>query len=91
MIYIILNPPTCSSSSSFNYSPAGHVITGDVNIVENEYLRSLILKGPKFREPRSFNWRQNVISIMNPVEDYARRWVKYETKNLMPYQNGFKV
>ena len=78
---IILNPPTCSCSS-FNYSPAGHVITGDVNIVENEDLRSLISKGPKFREPRSFNWRQNFISIMNSVEDYARRWVKYEKEEL---------
>ena len=49
------NPLKCSCSSSpFNYSPAGHIITGDVNIVQNEDLRSLILKGPKFREPRSF-------------------------------------
>ena len=78
---IILNPPTCS------YSPAGHVITGDVNIVENEDLRSLIFKGHKFIEPRSFNWRQNFISIMNSVEDYARRWVKHEKEE----QNGLKV
>ena len=63
-------------------SRAGHVITGDVNIVENEDLRSLISKRPKFREPRSFNWRQNFISIMNSVEDYARRWVKYEKEEL---------
>ena len=55
--HLILNPPTCScSSSSFKYSPAGHIITGDVDIVENEDLKSIILKGPKFREPRSFNW-----------------------------------
>jgi hypothetical protein len=43
------NPLTCSCSSSpSNYQPAGHVITGDVNIVRNEELKSLILKGPKF-------------------------------------------
>ena len=48
--HLLLNPPTCSCSSSpFNYQPAGHVITGDVNIVKNEELKSLILKGPKFR------------------------------------------
>ena len=27
-------------------------------------------------------WRQNFISIMNSVEDYARRWVKYEKEEL---------
>jgi hypothetical protein len=55
--HLLQNPPTCSySSSPFNYQPAGHVITGDDNIVRNEELKLLILKGPKFREPRSFKW-----------------------------------
>jgi hypothetical protein len=31
--------------------------------------RSLILKGPKFREPRSFKWWQNFVSIMDSVEE----------------------
>jgi hypothetical protein len=73
--HLIVNPPTCSCClSPFNYSLAGHAITGDVNIVENEDLKSFIQKGPKFRKPRSFNWRQNFISIMYAVEDvfYAR-------------------
>jgi hypothetical protein len=43
-----------------------------VDIVENEDLKSLIRKGPKFREPRSFIWRQKFVSIMNAVEDYAK-------------------
>jgi hypothetical protein len=43
------NPPKYSCSSSpFNYSHAGHIITGDVNIVQNKDPRSVILKGPKF-------------------------------------------
>jgi hypothetical protein len=36
------------------------------------------LKGPKFREPRSFKFQQNFISIMDSVEDYARWWAKSE-------------
>ncbi|XP_056012425.1 uncharacterized protein LOC125681516 [Ostrea edulis] len=80
---LIRNPPTCScSSSSFNYSPVGHAITGEVDIVKNKDLKSLILKGPKYREPQSFNWRQNFISIMSSVKDYARRWAKYEKEEL---------
>jgi hypothetical protein len=73
----------CSCSSSpFNYHIAGHVITGDVNIVTNEELRLLIFKGPKFRESLSFKWQQNFISIKDSVEDYARRWAKSEKEEL---------
>jgi hypothetical protein len=64
--------------SPFNYSPAGHNITGDVNAIQNEDLRSLILKGSKFREPRSFKWQQNFMSIMDSVEEYAIHWTKSE-------------
>ena len=85
------NPPKCSCSSSpFNYSPAGHIITGDVNIVQNEDLRSLILKGPKFREPRSFKWRQNFVSIMDSVEEYTRRWTKSEGEELDTFTEWIK-
>ena len=81
--HLTLNPLMCSCSSSpFNYSPAGHIISGDVDVVENEDLKSLIRKGPKFREPRSFNWRQNFVSIMNAVEDYAKRWAKRENEEV---------
>jgi hypothetical protein len=67
-----IDPPTCSCSLfPFNYSPAGHIITGDVDIVKNDDLKSLVRKAPKFREPRSFYWRQNFVSIMNTVEDYS--------------------
>ena len=68
--------------SPFNYGPAGHIITGDINIVQSEDLKSLILKGPKFREPRSFKWRPNFMTIMNSVEEYARRWTKSEGEEL---------
>jgi hypothetical protein len=65
------------SSSLSNYIPAGH-ITGHVD----EDLKSLIRKDPKFREPRSFNWRQNFASSKNAVEDYAKRWAKRENEEL---------
>jgi hypothetical protein len=81
--HLALSPLTSSCSPSpFNYSPAGHVVIDDVNIVENEDLKSIIRKGPKFREPWSFNWRQNFISIMNDVEHFAKRWAKRENEEL---------
>jgi hypothetical protein len=56
--------------------------TGNVDIDENEDLKSFIHKGNKFREPWSFNWRQNFVSIVNDVEDYAKRWAKRENEEL---------
>lgn len=70
--------------STFNYSAAGHIITGNVNMIENEDMESLILKGPKCRKPRSVNWRKNFIIIKNSIDDYAI----YEKTNLIPCQNG---
>jgi hypothetical protein len=58
--------------SPFNYSPAGHVITGNVDIV-------VLKRGSEITEPWSFIWRQNFVSIINAVEDYAKRWAKHDT------------
>ena len=46
------NPLTCDCSHSpCQYIPSGHVITGDLNIIQHESLRKVISHGPKFREP----------------------------------------
>jgi hypothetical protein len=50
---------TCSSSQ-FMYKPAGHVITGDLNTISNTSLRDVFAKGPKYREPKSINWKHNI-------------------------------
>ena len=73
------NPPDCSCvSSPFKYSPSGHVITGDLNIISNESLRNVLAKGPKYREPKSINWNFNFKLLMDAVEDYAGKWIKRE-------------
>jgi hypothetical protein len=76
---IIKSPPTCDCSTSpFRYGPHNHVITGDLNIVNNSKLKNILSKGPKYREPQSFTWKKNFKLIMDSVEDYARRWAKRE-------------
>ena len=68
-------PPLCScSSSTYLYSPAGHVVTGNLNRVENLKLRDILSKGPKYREPTTFSWKYNFKLVMDSVDDYARRW-----------------
>ena len=72
---IIRNPSACSCKAlGFCYNPAGHIITGDLNIVRISKLRDSLSKGHKYREPRSFTWKQNSKLILDSVEDYARRW-----------------
>ena len=43
------------SSSSHCYVPAGHVIIGDLTIIKDAKLRSLIRKGSLYREQNSID------------------------------------
>ena len=62
-------PPECACSHyHFAYNPAGHVISGDLNIVNNYKLRQLLFKGPKYRESQPINWKQNFKLLMDSVE-----------------------
>ena len=38
------------SASPYNYVPAGHIMTGDLNIVKDRQVRKLLIKGPAYRE-----------------------------------------
>ena len=72
-------PPSCLCSFSPHcYKPAGHVITGHLNIVANMKLRHLLSKSPKYRPAQSINWNYNFKLLMDSVEDYARKWAKRE-------------
>ena len=53
-------------------------MTGDLSIVQNEKLRDLLRKGPKFTEPVLISWYQNFYIIMDACEAYARQWAKKE-------------
>ena len=57
-------------------------MTGDLSIVQNDKLRDLLRKGPKFREPVSYSWHQNFDIIMDACEAYARQWAKKEDVEL---------
>ena len=80
---ITQNPLPCTCPGSvFLYAPCGHIVTGDLSIVQNDKLRDLLRKGPKFREPVSFSWHQNFDIIMDGCKAYARQWAKKEDVEL---------
>ena len=77
------HPLTCDrSNSQFLYRPSGHVITGDLNIIQHDTLRKVMSHGPNFREPQYINWNHNFKIIMDAVEEYARAWAKREKVEL---------
>ena len=77
------NPLPCTCPvSEFMYASCGHIVTGDLSIVQNDKLRDLLRKGKKFREPVSFSWHQNFDIIMDACEAYARQWAKKEDVEL---------
>ena len=62
------NPQTCQcKESKFCYEPHGHVITGDLRVIENAKLRGLVAKGPKYREPNRVNWKATETMFWNPL------------------------
>ena len=58
------------------------MVTGDLGIVDNNKLQDILSKGPKYREPQSFTWKQNFKLIMDSVEEYAKKWARKEDAEL---------
>ena len=75
--------PDCTCASSpFIYNSTGHVITGDLIVINNTSLREVFAKWTIYREPRSINWKNNFKILMDSVEDYAKQWAKPEKVDL---------
>ena len=66
------NPQTCQcKESKFCYEPHGHVITGDLRVIENAKLRELVAKGPKYREPNGVNWKATETMFLESIDLYG--------------------
>ena len=77
------NSQTCQcKKSKFCYEPHGHVITGDLKVIENAKLRELVAKGPKYREPNRVNWKATETMFLESIDLYAKNWSKREQVEL---------
>ena len=76
---VVLRICICDCSTcKYCYEPAGHVVTGDLNIIRDANLRSLVEKGPSFREQNSINWKINEDICRQAVAEYKSKWSKKE-------------
>ena len=63
------NPQHCQcNTSKFCYEPHGHVITGNLIVIENVRLRELDVKGPKYREPNKINWQSMETMVSDSID-----------------------
>ena len=63
------------SVSPYRYTPAGHVVTGNLN---NRHVRKLLMKGPKYREQNNINWRKNEELCFKAITEYRVNWARRE-------------
>ena len=77
------NPQHCQcNTSKFCYEPHGHVITGDLMLMENVKLRELVAKEQKYREPNKINWKLTKTMILDSIDPYSEKWSKREQVDL---------
>ena len=56
----------------------GHIITGDLSIVQNESLRNIMKKGAKFRDCANISVEKLIKSIVNDVINFKQKWTDKE-------------
>ena len=65
-------------ASSFCYTPAGHIITGNFNIIKDKRLRNLLTKGPKYRIPHAIDFPSCRVKIAEALQDFGNKWCRRE-------------
>ena len=65
----------CSSKydNSFINNQYGHIMTGNLDIVNNERLCQLISKGPKYREPKQICFEEAREEIQTGIDQFIER------------------
>ena len=66
---------TCDcDSSNFKDPHHGHIVTGDLQIVDNIKLRNLFKKGPNYREPKFINWSKTKEFLKEDINMFITKW-----------------
>ena len=72
-------PDSCDcSTSEFCYQPAGHVITGNFDIIKDKRLRNLLKKGPKYRIPSLIDFNSCRGRIAESLQEFSIKWCNRE-------------
>ena len=64
--------------SKFCYQPTDHTVTGNLKIITDSRIRSVISKGPKYRFPAHIDFNKCRETTASALNDYCTRWCKRE-------------
>ena len=65
-------------NSNYLYPSAGHVITGNLNVIPDARVRNIISKGPKYRLLSKIDFPKCRREIAASFNDFGNRWCKQE-------------
>ena len=68
------NLPCNYTTSPFTDPNHGYIVSGYIRIVQNNKLRTLLCKGPKYREPVSINFSNCKTEIKNSLTKFSSDW-----------------
>ena len=79
-INIDSNTPDSSDcqNSNYLYPPAGHVITGNLNVIPDSRVLYIISKGPTYRGPSDIDFPKRRREIAASLNDFSNLWCKRE-------------
>ena len=79
-MYIDANTPASWSwkKSKYSYPAAGHVITGNLKIISESWIRSKFCKGPKYSFPSHIDFKKYRKGIAAALNDFGNRCGKRE-------------
>ena len=63
-------------NSNYLYPSAGHVITGNLNVIPDDRVRNIIFKGPKYRFPSIIDFPKCRREVAASLNDFGNRWCK---------------
>ena len=69
------------------YEPHGHVISGDLSLVQNPILRDLMMKGTKYREPRFVKLDDLNQTISSSIDNFLKKICSKHGLQLMNFSD----
>ena len=81
---------SCKDYPEFVDDYHNHVITGDLDIITNTAIKSLLTKGLNYREKLLINKEKTLLSLINSIDNYInniRQEVKLPIDTFIPWKN----
>ena len=66
------------SNILLDFGPAGHIIIGNLKIISDSRIRSIISKGPKYRLPSQIDFNKCREEIAVALNEFCNRWCRRE-------------